>query len=157
MLKRLFALDKKNRVFQMKKGKYSKTTIQQWQTGSKSFHWRLFIVLELRIFSQKLNNGIAGKFRWELYFNVRRYFVLKLAKKLAKAFLAIPSLKIRGSGCGAVAVWPKKSPNVCKSCPKMISLEKWMILTALQKLPMNAEDLGKLMFAKGFKKWSKVQ
>ena len=32
-----------------------------------------------------------------------------------------------------------------------------MILTPLQKLPKNAEDLGKLMFAKGFKKWPKVQ
>ena len=32
-----------------------------------------------------------------------------------------------------------------------------MILTPLQKLPMNAEDLGKLMFAKGFEKWPKVQ
>ena len=27
-----------------------------------------------------------------------------------------------------------KSPNVYKSCPKMISLEKGMILTALQKI-----------------------
>ena len=27
----------------------------------------------------------------------------------------------------------------------------------LQKLPKNAEDLGKLMFAKGFKKWPTVQ
>ena len=29
----------------------------------------------------------------------------------------------------------KKSPNVYKSCPKMISLEKLKILTPLQKLP----------------------
>ena len=32
-----------------------------------------------------------------------------------------------------------------------------MILTPLQKLPKNIEDLGKLIVAKGFKKLSKVQ
>ena len=54
-------------------------------------------------------------------------------------------------------VWPKKSPNVYKSCPKMISLEKWSILTPLQKLPKNVGDLGKLIVAKCFKKLPKVQ
>ena len=44
-----------------------------------------------------------------------------------------------------------------KSCPKMISLEKWMILTPLQKLPKNGEDRGNLIVAKGFKKLPKVQ
>ena len=39
----------------------------------------------------------------------------------------------------------------------MISLEKWMILAPLQKLPKNVEDLGKLVVAKGFKKFPKVQ
>ena len=34
----------------------------------------------------------------------------------------------------------------------MISLEKWMILTPLQKLPKNVEYLGKLIVAKGFEK-----
>ena len=34
----------------------------------------------------------------------------------------------------------------------MISQEKWKILTPLQKLPKNVEDLGKLIVAKGFKK-----
>ena len=37
-----------------------------------------------------------------------------------------------------------KSPNVYKSCPNMISLEKWKILTPLQKLPNNAGDLYQL-------------
>ena len=32
-----------------------------------------------------------------------------------------------------------------------------MILTPLQKLPKNAGDLGKLIVAKCFKKWPKVQ
>ena len=41
------------------------------------------------------------------------------------------------------SVTRKKSPNVYKSCPKMISLEKLLILTPLQKLPKNVEDLGK--------------
>ena len=39
----------------------------------------------------------------------------------------------------------------------MISLEKWKILTPLQKLPKNVGDLGKLIVAKGFKKLPKVQ
>ena len=46
----------------------------------------------------------------------------------------------------------KKSPNVYKSCPKMISLEKLLILTPSQKLPKNVGDLGKLIVAKGFKR-----
>ena len=39
----------------------------------------------------------------------------------------------------------------------MISLEKRIILTLLQKLPKNVRDLGKLIVAKGFKKLPKVQ
>ena len=33
----------------------------------------------------------------------------------------------------------------------MISLEQWLILTPLQNLPRNVEDLGILIYAKGFK------
>ena len=51
----------------------------------------------------------------------------------------------------------KKSPNVYKSCAKMISQEKWMTLTHLQKLPKNVRDLYKLIVSKGFKKLPKVQ
>ena len=51
----------------------------------------------------------------------------------------------------------KKLPNVYKNCPKMISIEKWLILTPLQKLPKYVGDLGKLIVAKGFKKLTKVQ
>ena len=39
----------------------------------------------------------------------------------------------------------------------MISLEKQIILTPLQKLPTNVRDLGKLFVTKGFKKLPKVQ
>ena len=39
----------------------------------------------------------------------------------------------------------------------MISPEKWWILTLLQKLPNNVGDLGKLIVAKAFKNFSKVQ
>ena len=39
----------------------------------------------------------------------------------------------------------------------MITLEKWYILTPLQKLPKNQGDLGKLFVAKGFKKLPEVQ
>ena len=39
----------------------------------------------------------------------------------------------------------------------MISLEKWLILTPLQKLPKTVGDLGKIIVAKGFEKLPKVQ
>ena len=39
----------------------------------------------------------------------------------------------------------------------MITLEKWKILTPLQKLPKNVGDLCKLIVAKGFKKLPQVQ
>ena len=50
------------------------------------------------------------------------------------------------------SVTSKKSPNVYKSCPKMISQEKLKILTPLQKFPKNVGDLGKLIVAQGFEK-----
>ena len=37
----------------------------------------------------------------------------------------------------------------------MIALEKWKILTPLQKLPKNVGDLGKIIVAKAFKKCKK--
>ena len=55
------------------------------------------------------------------------------------------------------SVTRRKSPNVYKSCQKMISLEKWKVLTPLQTLPKNVGDLGKLIAAKGLKKLPKVQ
>ena len=57
----------------------------------------------------------------------------------------------------SINVTRKKSPNVYKSGPKMISLENDRFLTPLQKLPKNVGDLGKLIVAKGFKKLPKVQ
>ena len=37
----------------------------------------------------------------------------------------------------------------------MIPLEKWKILTPLQKLPKNSGDLGKIIVATGFEKFPK--
>ena len=48
------------------------------------------------------------------------------------------------------SVTSKMSPNVCKSCPKIISLEKLMILTPLQKLPNNVGNLDKIIVATSF-------
>ena len=39
----------------------------------------------------------------------------------------------------------------------MISLQKWKILTPLQKLPKNVANLDKITVATGFKKLPKVQ
>ena len=43
--------------------------------------------------------------------------------------------------CSFQTVWPEqKTPNVYKSCPKMISLQKLKLFTPLQKLPKNEGD-----------------
>ena len=57
------------------------------------------------------------------------------------------------------AVWPAKNCQMStyKSCPNMISLEKWMILTPLQKLLYNVGDLGKIIVATSFEWLPKVQ
>ena len=39
----------------------------------------------------------------------------------------------------------------------MISIEKWYILTPLQKMPKNVGDFGKFIVAEGFKKLPKVR
>ena len=44
----------------------------------------------------------------------------------------------------------KKSPNVYKSCLKMISIEKLKFLTQLQKIPKNARDFGLIFDDNGF-------
>ena len=49
------------------------------------------------------------------------------------------------------SVTRNKSPNVYKSCPKMIDLDTF------QQLLRNVGDLDKLIVAKGFKKLPKVQ
>ena len=76
----------------------------------------------------------AKTFRWA---NIRSVFLEKIAL--------------------AYSVTSKKLPNGYKSCPKMISLDKLKILTPLQTLPKNVEDLGKSIVAKGFEKLPKVQ
>ena len=55
------------------------------------------------------------------------------------------------------SVTNKMLPNVYKSCPKMIPLEKLKILTPLQKLTMNVVDLGKLIITTDFEKLPKFQ
>ena len=55
------------------------------------------------------------------------------------------------------SVTSKRLPNVYKSWPKMISLEKLKILTPLLKLPKNLGDLSKSIGAKGFEKLPIVQ
>ena len=56
-----------------------------------------------------------------------------------------------------ISVSRKKSPNVHKSCPIIISQAKWKILTSLEKLAKNVSDLGKIIVATGFEKLPKVQ
>ena len=70
-------------------------------------------------------------------------------------------LKISGRNLAAFmyvfcSVTRLKLPNVYESCPKMISLEKLMILTSLQKLLKNVGDLSKFIVAKCFEWLRKV-
>ena len=58
---------------------------------------------------------------------------------------------------GSISVTRKNPLNVYKSCPKIISLEKWKILTPLQKLPKYVGNLAKLIVANSFEKLPKVQ
>ena len=44
-----------------------------------------------------------------------------------------------------------------KVAQKIIPLDKWKILSTLQKLPKNMRDLGKIIDATGFDKLPKVQ
>ena len=55
----------------------------------------------------------------------------------------------------ATSVTSKKTPTVYKSCPKMISQEKWNILTPFKKLQKNVGHLGKIIIATGFEKCNK--
>ena len=61
------------------------------------------------------------------------------------------------AACKITSVTSKKLPNVYKSCPKIISLEKWKFLTPLQKLPKNGDNLGTKIVETGFEKSPKVQ
>ena len=56
-----------------------------------------------------------------------------------------------------ISVTSKKSPNVYKSCLKMILPEKWKILTTSQKLPKIVGYFGKIIVATGFEKLPKFQ
>ena len=55
------------------------------------------------------------------------------------------------------AVWPEKVAKCLQKLPKKISLEKWKILTPLQKLSKNMGNLGKIILATGFEKLPEVQ
>ena len=56
------------------------------------------------------------------------------------------------------AEWPERSRQMfIESCPKMILLEKWKILTPLQKIAVNVNNWGNIIVAKGFEKLPKGQ
>ena len=52
-----------------------------------------------------------------------------------------------------ISVTSKKSPNVYKSCPKMISLEKWKISKPLQKLSTMWAIWAKSLLPQALKSW----
>ena len=70
-------------------------------------------------------------------------------------YLGVTHAQTRTLACNSVT--SKKLTNVYKSWSKIISLEKWTILTPIQKLLNNVGDLGKIIVAAGFEKLPKVQ
>ena len=76
---------------------------------------------------------------------------------IKKLLQGVDKIQENDSKGGYIQWREKKSPNINNSCPKMTSLENWLILKLLPKLPMNVGDLGKLIVTKGFKKLPKVQ
>ena len=65
---------------------------------------------------------------------------MKIEKLIIKFLMEVPNFlapRFQTSSCLINSVTSKKSPNVFKSCPKMIPLEKRKIQTPLQKVPKN--------------------
>ena len=85
--------------------------------------------------------------------------------QLSNKFVYVPSCTVvnimqfyrqgRYKASSPSSVTSKKSPNVYKSCPKMISLEKLKILTPFQKLPKNVGDFGQNNYCQRF--WKVAQ
>ena len=85
---------------------------------------------------------------------------LLFVKAESAALFQISALLSWGIGVGVgccLSVWPEKIANSIKKVPKNYIIEKWYILTPLQKLPKNVGDLRKLIVAKGFKHLPKFQ
>ena len=58
----------------------------------------------------------------------------------------------------SAAVWPETNRQMSiRVAQKWVHLKNDRLFTPLQKLPKNVGDFGKLIVAKGFKKWPKVQ
>ena len=81
-----------------------------------------------------------GSTIFELTFSTFTYFCLPMYF-LIQVIVIVARYELKPCDCGAHSVWLDKD----KSCPNMISLEKWMILTPLQNFPNNARDLGKIL------------
>ena len=80
-----------------------------------------------------------------------------------------PDVGIKADGCWSItrtnfplslvvsAVWPVKSRQMSIKVAQNDSIKKWKISTSLQKLPINMDDLGKIIITTGFEKLPKVQ
>ena len=104
--------------------------------------WKQFEVFSTKIWKNKFDNLLTYCFiRWNL---VERNLRIVPARTI--------TICLAHTQCDQ-----KKSPNVYKSCPSMIWLEKLKILTTLQKMPKTVGDLSKLIVVKGFKNLPQVQ
>ena len=73
-----------------------------------------------------------------------------------------PDVGIKADGCWSItrtnfplglvvsAVWPVKSRQMSIKVAQNDSIKKWKISTSLQKLPINMDDLGKIIITTGF-------
>ena len=80
----------------------------------------------------------------------KKHFLLHKQPSLAHTLCCIIRPFVNAS-LYSVQCDQKKLPNVYKSCPKFISVEKLKILTPTQKLPKNVGDSGKLIVTKDLK------
>ena len=101
---------------------------------TESIFWRIPFRWSISISKIKFLNFIC-------HLKMCSLLALSLVLATANSNKSSPKHKSACStNCATTSVTSKKSPNVYKSCPKIISLEKWKILTPLQKLPKNVGD-----------------
>ena len=113
---------------------YPRRTIETRSTGMP--YNEMMNSVKMRFISTKLN----GVRTWGNF------------KRILKRMNSYPN-----NDAGIYGVTRTKSPNVNKSCPKMISQEKWLILTFFKYCLRMWEIWAKLSVANGFKKLPKVQ
>ena len=118
--------------------------------------WKFQVLVSMEVISQPLVNvGIISVMiaidnkqltiigNCKMVWHSTIYCYIKLSNDYVGTWRAISLgqiwcwLKFTSHKLPTISVTSKNLPNVYKSCPKMIALDKWNILTPLQILPKN--------------------